>query len=90
MITIHLGQEGRFLSGRSRAGEVVNKAWDQTASSPVTIDFSGVESFTQSFISELLVQLSTKGVSLGAVRFTGLSNAELLDRANQELQRQAA
>jgi len=84
---IHLGKSGKFLTGRSKAVEIIKSLPLDSFSKKVEFDFSGVESFTQSFISELINQLRTNGVSLENISFKSISNQEIRSRADRELDR---
>lgn len=88
MIKIDLGKEGKFLSGRSRANDIVGKlANDQLSTSSIELNFSDVESCSQSFLSELIYRLKEKGVRPGTVKSSGATDNEVKERLNAELQR---
>ncbi len=87
MIEIHLGKEGRFFSGRSRAVEIINKFLSETHSDKVEIDFEGVDSFSQAFISELINQLKNHGVRIEDVSFRSLRNQDVQKKVQRELDR---
>jgi len=88
MITISLKNVGKFLTGRSLAKDLVQKNQKAIlASGQVAFDCTGIESMTQSFISELLVQLIHLGVQLENVELVEVSQSEFSNRFVREKQR---
>jgi hypothetical protein len=88
MIEIKLSNSGRFFSGRSHAVELVEKYCPQSLTNEaVKLDFLGVESFTQSFISELFVNLKKRGLTFSNISILGISDPSLSQRAQKELER---
>lgn len=88
MITIELGKEGKFLSGRSRAAEIVkNFGSSNMKESDVELDFSGVESCSQSFISELIFRLKESGVQAGKIKPKSIQDTDVEKRFDTELSR---
>ena len=87
MTKISLGQFGAFLTGRSLAKQIVEThAAAGKLVAPITLDFQNVEAVTQSFMSELLVQLRASGISLDAV--TGeTKNTDIAKRLSTEIER---
>lgn len=85
MIKIELKKQGNFLSGRSRAIEIVNDAGK--IEMPVVLDFSGIDWVTQSFISELLVALHDSGISLNEIKIEGVVKHEIESRVFREIER---
>ena len=86
-IKIELGKEGPFLSSRSRAREIINKIkFSQTISFEIELDFKDVESCTQSFISELIVNLKGKGILSGRIKAKSIDQ-RLETRLKTELNR---
>ncbi|MBI2608086.1 MAG: hypothetical protein HYW47_00615 [Deltaproteobacteria bacterium] len=51
------------------------------------LDFKGVRSFTQSFVSGLLIELYHTGIDLNQVTFEGITENDLIDRFNREKNR---
>ena len=88
MMKIALGKEGKFLSGRSRAQEIVKEFdADLLKKEEVEISFEKVESCSQSFISELIFRLKEVGVQPGRVKATAISDPEKEKRFKSELKR---
>ncbi len=84
---IELGQQSKFFGGRSIAIEVLeNYSAVNWSIGTTEIDFTGVESCTQSFISELLYRLKEKGARRGFVKYI-TSNERIETRMNTELKR---
>lgn len=82
---IELGKQSKFFGGRSIAIEILESYTTIDWSTGTTeIDFTGVESCTQSFISELLYRLKEKGVKKGCVKYI-TSNDRIENRMNTEL-----
>lgn len=88
MTRIELGKEGKFLSGRSRAVEILKK-YDSISlkNDGVEINFQNVESCSQSFISELIVQLKGAGVQKGNIKVTSVADKDIEKRVVTELHR---
>lgn len=88
MIKIELGKEGKFLSGRSRAKDIVGKfANDQFPNSAIELNFNDVESCSQSFLSELVYRLKEKGVRPGKIKSSDIADQDVQERLNAELHR---
>ena len=87
MTKINIGTEGKFLSGRSRAAELVDHIMESNPNLPLTLDFTGVESASQSFISELLFVLKERGVQIHEIQFTGIKDKEIDARIKREIER---
>lgn len=73
MKTLRLKIEGAVLTGRSRGAEVARKLLSENSlrGESVAFDFSGVQSVTVSFISELLYVFQESGVDLRTVSIIG-------------------
>jgi len=87
MTKINMGTEGKFLSGRSRALELVDRIMESQPSLPLTLDFTGVGSVSQSFISELLFILKDRGIQLHEIKFTGVKDKAIDARIKREIER---
>ena len=88
MIRIELGKKYKFLSGRSIAIEVINQySVEQLRAEDIEIDFSKVESCTQSFLSELVFQLKERNVNPGKIRCVSFEAQKIKDRMGKELER---
>lgn len=87
MTKINVGHEGKFLSGRSHAAELIDRLIKLHPNPPIVLDFSGVESASQSFISELLVTLKERGIELQEIQFIGIKDAEIDARIKREIER---
>jgi hypothetical protein len=88
IVEIRLGQEGAFMSGRSRVHEILNKYLDTAwPSVKVIVDFSGVNSCSQSFVSELVYRLKEKGLKPGCFESIHIDDQELKLRIDNELAR---
>lgn len=86
MKAIKLKKYGKFLTGRSLATEVIEQYHDSLIL-PLAIDFQGVESFTQSFISELLYQLRAAGIDVTQLTWKGLPDQRATTRIKDEVER---
>ncbi len=88
-IVIELGKEGPFLSGRSRAEEIVSKIdFPGLPMSEIEIDFGNVDSCAQSFVSQMIVSLKERGVQPGRIKGKSLHDKEKLkERLQRELNR---
>lgn len=86
MKTIILLNEGKYFSGRSHARAIVEKYFLSDNSAAI-IDFQGVDSFSQSFISEFFVSLKDNKVDLKTISLKGFKDDVLATRAEKELLR---
>lgn len=84
---IRLKEFGKFFSGRSHAVEIVDKSRPLIDESELVFDFESVESFSQSFISELVVAVQREGINLKIVKGINFSSETLRERFEVELQR---
>lgn len=88
MINIVLVKEGKYLSGRSIAKELVdNVGRDNLAEAIVELNFDGVETCSQSFLSELIYRLKEKGLKPGSVHSSSLTNETVAIRLKNEIKR---
>ena len=88
MIKIELRKEGKFLSGRSTALEIINEYDPENLSEEsIEIDFSGIEACAQSFVSELIFQLKQRGVKCDQIKYSSVSDRIIQQRINKELKR---
>ena len=84
---IELGKQGHFLSGRSRAVDILEEYEFTSLNETIEIDFSGIVTCAQSFVSELIFQLKQRGIKSGQIRYTSVSDENLKRRIQRELER---
>lgn len=87
MLIIQLEKEGRFLSGRSHAAEIAASILSRKPgirAEHLVLDFTGVDSFAQSFASELLRSLSRQISNIQAIQFRGITDPVLAERLRRE------
>ena len=88
MVKIELGKIHRFLSGRSIAIDIIRQyPEEQLRTEKIEIDFSEVESCTQSFLSELVFQLRELKVKPENIKCVSLEVQRIKDRMDKELER---
>ena len=75
-----------FFSGRSRAHDILDNI---NLTTPIVIDFAGVQSTSQSFISELLYIVQNKSIAIKDIQFINVTDPELQSRINKEIERLA-
>jgi len=86
MAEIKLIEFGKFFSGRTHAEEIVKHSLGEEKSK-IIVDFSGVESFSQSFISELFYQIRKNESASTEIELINFENDNLESRAKAELSR---
>lgn len=79
MKTIELKNIGRFLTGRRKACEAVREIQPDSQDN-IIVDFNGIESMAQSFISELLVSLYKHDIELSNIKFANYENDHVANR----------
>ena len=88
MIKIELRKEGNFLSGRSKAFEIINEYDPKSLTNEsIVIDFTDIEACAQSFISELIFQLKQRGVRCDQIKCKSVSDSFIQQRIDKELKR---
>ncbi len=87
MTKINVAYEGKFLSGRSHAVELVDRLMKSQPNLPIVFDLDGVESVSQAFVSELLVALKKYGIQFQEINFTGVKDKEIEARIRREIER---
>lgn len=88
MKLVNLVNEGKFFSGRSHARAVVVKNFtDSYIDISIVINFEGVDSFSQSFISEFFVALKEQNINFAVIQLKGFKDLILEKRAYKEFER---
>lgn len=84
---IKLKDFGKFFSGRTHAVEILEKSKPFAVGERFVFDFENVESFSQSFVSELIVKVKSEGIDLNSIDAQNFSNDSLKSRFFIELDR---
>lgn len=89
IVSINLSSYGKFLSGRSIAVEIISSINDGNdfTNRSVNIHFDDLDSCSQSFLSELILQLKNIGIKPGCIFFDGIGDEIIEDRLVKELTR---
>lgn len=88
MKSIRLSDHGNLFSGRSRARDLVEMSIIDEGCDSIAIDFSGASLISQSFVSELIMELyKKKSIHPEKIIFESIDDEVVKKRIDTEIKR---
>lgn len=82
---IKLSNYGTFLSGRSLPVEILAAEKIDSAFPKITLDFKEIPAANQSFLSQLFIELETRGFKCDDIQIINADTHQLKSRIDQQL-----